>query len=251
MVTNVCMGGIGNCLFQISATLGYSMKWGMDYCIPTKVETPHYIGQLIPVFQGLNYCSSVDDMPLPVYLEQGFEYSEIPYMKDVRLKGYFQSPLYHYGYKKEILKLFGFDDIKIQNDTVFLHYRLGDYKHLSKFHKIISEEYISSCLSYFAVRGYKKFLVFSDEIEQAKKILNQEYFNFLHFDYSEGKTEMEDLLLMASCKHGIMSASSFSWWGAYIGQNEDRIILYPKDWFGESLSNHNTKDLCPKEWTAL
>ena len=152
-------------------------------------------------------------------------------------------------YREEIIKIFDLPTYTIEPKTIFIHHRLGDYKKLTKFHKIISEEYISSSLSYFAVRGYKKFLVFSDEIEESKKIINSDIYNLLEFVYSGSNSEEQDLGMMAACAGGVMSASSFSWWGAYLG-SQDRMITYPRDWFGEELK-HNTKDLCPENWIAI
>ncbi len=247
MVSVNRLGGVGNEMFQIAAAYCFSLKYSMDYAIPIINDNPH-LNQEPFLFPNVKYSGNIPE--LPIYTEPSFEYSPIPYMPNVYLRGYYQSYLYHYQYKPELLKLFNIP-VNFKEGLIFLHLRLGDYKTLGKFHQIISDSYITDSLAWFSARGHKKFFILSDEIEEAKKMINSERFTKLQFEYSEGKTELEDLSLMASCEGGIMSASSFSWWGSYLGTNENRQIIYPKKWFGESLSNHSTKDLCPKSWLAL
>ena len=67
----------------------------------------------------------------------------------------------------------------------------------------------------------EKFLVFSDDIDWCKK---QPIFKDCEF--SEG-TELEDLNLMASCKHNIIANSSFSWWAGYLNPNADKRVIAP------------------------
>ncbi len=69
-------------------------------------------------------------------------------------------------------------------------------------------------------------LVFSDEPEQAKamNLAEDAYF-------AEGLSPTEQLALMAKCDDFVISNSSFSWWGAYLGAKEDSIVVMPKDWY--------------------
>lgn len=250
MISVKLMGGLCNNLFQISAALGHSLKYNNTPChIPTIIDNPHSEGQKVFYSPHLNYCDI--ETEISIYFEPSFSYNEIPNTPDIYLQGYFQSYLYHHQFKNEILRLLNIEH-KFNEGFVFLHYRLGDYKKLGLFHQIISDDYIRKAIHYFIGVGYNKFLVFSDEIEEAKNIINKDKFEgWASFYYSEGKSELEDLSLMAGCEHGIMSASAFSWWAAYIGQNEDRRILYPHKWFGEELNHHSIKDLCPPNWIAL
>lgn len=261
LVSVKLMGGLGNNLFQIACCISYALKHGCDYCIPTVIENPHSIGQKVLFSNNLKYCEYgvVENINFDgyefsshvYYKEPYFHYKEIPKYDCDRLYifGYFQSWRYIEPYREEIIKILNLPTFTIKPGTIFIHHRLGNYKNLNKFHKMISQEYISSSLSYFAVRGYKKFLVFSDEIDESKKVINSDIYNLLEFVYSGSNSEEQDLGMMSACAGGIMSASSFSWWGSFIG-NENRLIVYPKKWFGTEL-NHDTKDLCPESWIAL
>lgn len=253
MITTTCVGGTGNILFQISMLLAFSLKHNLEYCVPLEITYPHSVGQKQFYSKYLNYCNKPNTLPL--YLEEGFTYKEIPYMDNVCFQGYWQSFRYTKDYREQIINLL---DIPKTNDTnkIFLHYRLGDYKVLGKFHKIISEEYIAKALTDFYEKGYKDIMVFSDEIEIAKQKFqtnetSSNLLNLFNWHYSEGKTEIQDLSLMAACSGGIMSPSSFSYWGAWLG-NQDRLIFYPSEWFGSEYKlTHSIADLCPPNWQAL
>lgn len=56
---------------------------------------------------------------------------------------------------------------------------------------------------------------------------------------------------MSNCHSNIISNSSFSWWGAYLNSNEDKIVVRPSKWFGQKMSYNNISDLCPNEWKII
>ena len=55
---------------------------------------------------------------------------------------------------------------------------------------------------------------------------------------------------MSMCKDNVIANSSFSWWAAYLNQNEDKKVIAPSTWFGVNLKL-NTKDLIPSTWTII
>ena len=60
-----------------------------------------------------------------------------------------------------------------------------------------------------------------------------------------------DLILMSHCKHQIIANSTFSWWGAWLNQNPEKIVIAPKMWFVDQKMNAQTKDLIPKDWLRI
>lgn len=244
MVECTRMGGMGNNMFQIATAVAYSLRYNMPYCISKKVVHPHYpaINNNTYNFPNVKYCD--EELNLPIYTEPHYHYSEIPYMPDVCLNGYFQSWRYFNNYKDEIIKLFGFDDIETRKGVCSIHVRRGDYLDYPNHHPVASMMYLREAASFMWGKGYRNFKIFSDDMEWAKSYFENEiiYFRYIDIEYSEGKSEVDDLRDMASCESNTTANSSFSWWGAYINPNPEKKIVMPSRWFGSEL-NHNTKDL--------
>ena len=141
--------------------------------------------------------------------------------------------------KKEIIALFseGIGHI----DKVSIHVRRGDYvvpPHDAFYTNLCNTDYYEKAIALFPS---EKFLVFSDDIPFCKT-----YFKGEQFEFSEGRSEIEDLNLMASCKRGnIIANSSFSWWGAYLSGNPGNKIIAPKNWSIREVTK------LPKEWTVV
>ncbi len=59
----------------------------------------------------------------------------------------------------------------------------------------------------------------------------------------------ETLIIMSTCKHFVLANSSFSWWGAWLSNNPSKLVICPKQWFGDSTID--TSDLIPPEWIRI
>jgi hypothetical protein len=58
------------------------------------------------------------------------------------------------------------------------------------------------------------------------------------------------MIIMSNCHSNIIANSSFSWWGAYFNNNENKIVCYPSLWFGEFLKN-NMDSMFPEKWVQI
>nr|MBP9741836.1 alpha-1,2-fucosyltransferase [Burkholderiales bacterium] len=58
-----------------------------------------------------------------------------------------------------------------------------------------------------------------------------------------------DMHLMSLCKHNIIANSSFSWWGAWLNNHHDKLVIAPNRWFNDTRIN--VRDLLPKQWIKL
>lgn len=227
MVTCKLYGGLGNQLFQMAAVMGYAKKHNLKYYFPLR----KYLKELPTrkIFE------------LNTYKEKAFNYNEIPPFTSVCLDGYFQSEKYFDNAREEILEAVGFDNKPL--NKISIHVRRGDYLQ-TDCHPAVTLDYLNASIGYFKLRGYKDedFLIFTDDKEWCSA-------NF-PFKIANGN-ELQDLELMSQCEHNIIANSSYSWWGAWLNQNANKIVISPKIWFSGRKANLNTSDLYCKNWIKL
>lgn len=134
-------------------------------------------------------------------------------------------------------------------ESVSLHVRRGDYVTNPKtnaVHGTCDLDYYHKCIALLMNKVKQPhFFIFSDDPEWV--IAN------LHIDYpttfithNEPEKDYEDIRLMSMCKHNIIANSSFSWWGAWLNANPDKIVIAPQRWFQDN--KNDTRDLIPKSW---
>ena len=68
-------------------------------------------------------------------------------------------------------------------------------------------------------------------------------------DWNMGKNSFRDMFLMTQCRHNIIANSSFSWWGAWLNNNPDKIVVAPMRWFNNK--NINQANIIPPNWIRL
>jgi len=90
------------------------------------------------------------------------------------------------------------------------------------------------------------FFIFSDDVAWCKIHFKTD---FLH-TFVEGHDPVSDVYLMHLCKHHITANSTFSWWGAWLCNNKDKIIISPKQWYN-TVNEKDMNDLLPANWIKL
>lgn len=232
-------GRLGNSLFQAAATIALAKRNNDDFLFPCDWN---YIDDFnIPK----KYFSS-DIICKSQYQEPNFHYNAIDYNKDMNLHGYFQSERYFEDYKDDIKLLLTplSSSSPMLSNTASIHVRRGDYL---KFNKAFEQLDLGYYIRAVYGLNVKNYIIFSDDIDWCKGVFHGDDFSF-----SEGKSEIEDLVLMSKCEHNIIANSSFSWWAAWLNNNPNKKVIAPSKWFGPELSpTHNTKDLIPKEWIII
>lgn len=202
--------------------------------------------------------SYFEEKEIAKFHEEVFEYEE-----DIYLDGYWQNEEYFKDIRDEILKDFTLKgDISneakkdleyIKNSqSVSLHVRRGDYvqnTHTNSVHGTCDLEYYKKAIKHI-VQNIEKpnFYIFSDDIAWCK-----ENFGFLENKVfvDDTKSAFDDLELMKNCKHNIIANSSFSWWGAWLNQNEEKIVIAPKRWFADDEMQKQSKDLVCESWVRV
>lgn len=145
--------------------------------------------------------------------------------------------------------------VKIQNTgSVSIHIRRGDYVNnpvTGNYHGICSLEYYLNAVSKITQKIKDcHFYLFSDDISWVKENLKLDY-PVTTVSYNDDSRSYKDLLLMSLCKHNIIANSSFSWWGAWLNRNPDKIVIAPRRWFANDDRNNQTKDLIPDKWIRI
>jgi hypothetical protein len=254
---------LANQMFQYASLKGIAANRGYQYCIPPSNyvsskdewdEHQLFIPFKLETVSNLNVQYIDSDRPVINESEFGFDiklYEECPDW--VCLLGYFQTERYFKNIENEIRADFSFTDeidsackasIFSIESPIALHVRRCDYT-INPNHPTLSLDYYEQALKLFD--SNRNVLIFSDDTEWCKQ---QKIFDPDRFYISEGQSNYFDLCLMTLCEDHIIANSTFSWWGAWLA-NDNKVIA-PSNWFGEgNLSNLDTKDLIPETWEII
>lgn len=137
------------------------------------------------------------------------------------------------------------DNMKNTSSVAF-HVRRGDYL-TNKKTQTLSLDYYKRATDYLERRVQNiHYFVVSDDIEWVKT--NIPFSKPVTYVSSPALKSYEEILLMSFCKHNIIANSSFSWWGAWLNLNPQKIIIAPEKWFSTTI---NTGDLIPDSWVKV
>jgi hypothetical protein len=289
MIITRLIGGLGNQMFQYAAARRFAhhhntdlfldvtgfasyalRKYELDiFRIHAKIASPDLLKH-VPFSRKdvirLRIWKLFSSEPIIQYVkEKSFDFYEekLTLPDNVYLDGYWQSEKYFTEIADILRKEFSFvtPPSAINQDlleemgrcnSVSMHVRRGDYVSNSVAKEILGVlgiDYYIGALNLLEEKVKDpKIFVFSDDIPWAKANLKTNL--PLHFiDYNSVEKDYEDLRLMSNCQHHIIANSSFSWWGAWLGSNSEKIIIAPKKWFNQS--NMDTRDLIPDSWIKI
>lgn len=284
MIITELIGGLGNQMFQYAFGLSLSEQ----YQVPLKVDISGFDQYETHAFaldklscrleQATDkeityykkYNSKKDSFihrlkKKPVYyVESQFTHiKNLPFLKRAYVSGYWQSEKYFNHYRdrllnefklKQDLSVFTNDIIQdtLKQTSVSLHVRRGDYitnPDANRVHGSCSLDYYKNAIEYIKKQNSLfKTYVFSDDIEWAKKNLN--FIEDIFFiEKPNSIDDCEEMILMSKCQHNIIANSTFSWWGAWLNQNPNKLVITPKKWFNDTTKN--CSDLIPVNWVRL
>jgi hypothetical protein len=173
------------------------------------------------------------------------------------MDGYFQNPQFFNVYKDKILDLFKLNDNqnKVIDDlynklvslnqttkiSVSIHVRRGDYLKLQHCHPVQDMSYFIKSIEtiHNKVGTDLVFLIFSDDIEWCRNNFSKLDISCIYVNESSNQLPKDviDMYLMSKCDHNIISNSSFSWWGAYMNKNVNKIVCITSNWFTDKDKN--------------
>jgi hypothetical protein len=211
-------GRIGNCLWEIAATISLAKRHNRIPAIPTSFEWR----------DKLNIPDEYYKDVTPTKTVQEYQYHYIPNLLEgaddepvVDLVGTFQSILYWSDIQDEIYTYLRPKDAgDFGKYSVGVHIRKGDYQNNSSYCAYDIDYYKSAMKKYFSDPRYQFYIVSDD-------------YNYIesHFEHSEKyimayRTPYEDFCNLASCQNHILSGSSFSFWGAFLSPTRGKIKTY-------------------------
>lgn len=247
-------------LFQVAAGASLAHRNNSDFIacvsetsVPDGTRLIEYIEPFRKnIFRNVKIIEGIPEESVE-FCQKGFEYSPIPYKENIILKGYFQSEkFFDKSYVKDLFKVDNITRTYVESkyghllsqDTISIHVRRGDYVNRPLRQPVCEMPYFRRAINFFGKN--KRFLVVSDDIEWCKRKFKGENFYF-----TQDESPIVDLYIQSLCAHNIISNSSFSWWGAWLNNNESKIVIAPKKWFGVQMKNYNLNDLIPDEWVRI
>lgn len=181
--------------------------------------------------------------------------------KDAYLVGYWQSEKYFKPIENILWKDLTFKEPqgeKYQNildkitrsNSVSVHVRRGDYlleKNLRLFTTCTPDYYLKAEALISKKDPPSELFIFSDDVEWVKQ--NIPFRSPFTFVSGSGFTDYQELMLMSACKHNIIANSTYSWWGAWLNNNIQKIVVTPQRWFIDPATDE--RDLIPPSWIKL
>jgi len=274
-------GGLGNQMFQYATGFAISIKNNVQLKLDssgytkTKSDTPRFYElkkfnissqQAEPKeTQRLKYPHNMFSKFLRLFNQKILKiyfvdyHPEILKKKNYYLDGFWQSEKNFLNVRETLLQEFTLKTESgaykkalslITSNSLSVHIRRGDYVSNQKttaYHGVLDIEY------------YKKaFEILKSKIEQVVIFTDDPAWVKDNFDFIDKPTIFasdfnlsapEELILMSKCSNNIIANSSFSWWGAWLNQNPDKIVIAPKIWFKKRAAAH--KNITPETWMRI
>lgn len=274
MIITQLKEGLGNQLFQYFFTKSllqenYIFDISFYNSIYNKYNRKLEIVNYPIISQNFNFINDREDFFKKTtdlsLIKDNFKYLNIDIdpNKNYYFDGYWQNKIYLNKTRDLIIKdtCLGGQDLNdkilnkypfLKQDTVSIHIRRKDYLSLSEEYHLLDENYYKQAIDMFDKDI--NIVVFSDDIDWCQKNLN--YSNL--FFINEGDSAL-NIHLMSLCKNNIISNSTFSFWGAYLNQNQNKKVIAPIKWFKKDYSlmiSNNTEEDCAKniildDWTRI
>jgi hypothetical protein len=151
-----------------------------------------------------------------------------------------------------IKRVKSFADAIRNSKTVSIHIRRSDYlkdKHTLEWHGVMGKEYYQNAFEHLTRKtSINKVYYFTDDVEWVET----ELLPIIPGELVSGvitNNHFEDLYLMSQCRHNIVANSSFSWWGAWLNDNPDKIVIAPAKWYNKGPNDE--LDIIPEEWHKI
>lgn len=280
------IGGLGNQMFQYAYAKaleqsGYEVKIDITAFLTYKLHGGYQLDKYKTDLEQ----STIDENKIlyknniffKILKKLGIKSSKIKQEKDLLfdsnflkignnnyIEGYFQSEKYFKNIREVLLKQFIIKQetsnytkkiekkIIVSKNSCALHVRRGDFVSSTNIHihGVCDIWYYKKAMKYLEEKiGVMDSFIFSDDIDWVKENLDVQ--NAIYIESKEKRLPHEDIYLMSLCSHNIIANSSFSWWGAWLNQNKNKIVIAPKRWFVDEKMQKQSRDIVCESWIKI
>jgi hypothetical protein len=287
MLVVLLKGGLGNQLFQYSIGRALSLEYNIELKLDlsflidrTNLDITYRNFELsnfninasiatkkeLIKYKKYTFKSFFKFYSILNFTENNFTY-KINYIEKkthIYLDGFWQSEKYFKKYRNSLLNELvpirkpndlnkEYINLILNSNSISVHIRRGDYisnNNANTFHGLCSIDYYLNAISYI-INHIKNpvFYFFSDDINWVKNNFDNSSFQKYFISHNFENTSFEDLRLMTYCKHNIIANSTFSWWGAWLNTNPNKIVIAPSKWFVDLTMI--SEDLIPESWIKI
>lgn len=189
-----------------------------------------------------------------------FDFNEVTHEGDYYYDGYWQNEKNFKHIRNSILETYTFPEFTDDNNkqlanhlrsvnAVSCHIRRGDYLKEPAMCVCTPEYYKAAFNKMNELANPELYVIVSDDIPWCKENLHGLIGKraVLFMDWNRGHQAFRDMQIMSLCKHNIIANSSFSWWGAWLNKNEQKIVIAP-----EAFSKSKTvNDPICEDWIKI
>ena len=249
------LGRLGNQLFEYAFLRAHAKRLAVQF------YWPEWLGdQIFDLHDSSERTWKLESLPHvyhPPRNNCGYDPHAMEIVDGTQISGNFQSERY-FDDKDAVRKWFAFKDAEIKavkerfadHDlqlATALHLRLTDYIRPPDGYLHCRPElrYFSESLEKIDPRG--PVLVFSDDAESARRFFAPLERRLI---FVAGNRDYEDLYLLSRCRNFVCSASTFSWWGAWLSPFKDKKVYLPREWFRPGY-RVCCEEICPPSWNGV
>lgn len=252
------VGRLGNEMFQIAHSFAQAKTHNRQFVAPLRdTDAADYQDN---VFRGVNFAlDTLRHLTDVAFIQTPFMYEPTAPAVDkpTVFVGFCQSSKFFHPHEAAVKELFSpTEEFKakcvqeypevLDPDCVAINVRRGDYLTQPENHPVVTREYIHSAFKRIPNPG--PVLVVSDDIPWCREHIQLPgQVTFVNY------VTWEALWLLSMCRHFVISNSTFSWWGAYLGEKPGSVVVAPSVWFGPGVHSrgHFETDIYQPNWVQI
>ena len=261
------LGQLGNQFFQLAAGYAYALDTGAEFVVPdlknhVEHNVPHNTERLYSYIKPF-IARNISQEATQIWQQPSFMYTPIPKgMKNVLLKGYFQTEKYFVHRKNEIREVLSppkhIRDAVLSKHSILTSgkYTVGvqvrDYRTEQpegKFHPTLSSAYYERAMSSFPEDAV--FIISSNHEKYARDVTKKFADRAIYLSSSDGEDYIDHFYILYFCKGFIIANSSFGWWASWLSNAAKKAVIMPAEWFAFPYSNGMSRDIYPENCTKM